>query len=260
MDFTIGTSRWTGVAKILNREHGIPSTSCPGKELDYITDQAIALVKHHRYNNNDNTFVYITAGLTNLTEKVSYGYGRNRYQEVMFYEEVMTAVNRVYDSFERSRDRILMGQGVVPVYSTVVPMSFWDWNYARLCQGKTTRIDHVEDYLVMQADHEEAIVELNNKIRTLNARYDLLTPRIANYVFQKKGADQPHRLRHNRLVDGVHPTDDTINAWTEEILSTMSLNHVRANLDFNDSWVSQPENRFNLIDISDSEDNLDSMC
>ena len=252
MEFSVGTSRWTQPAKVLSEEHGIPSLSFPGKELDFITDKAIALVKKHRYDLWDNTFVYVTAGLTNLTEKVTHGYGRRRYQEVLFYEESMTAVGRVFDSFVNSRDKIL-SHSIIPVYSTVAPMSFWDWNYSRLCQEKTTRLDHTEDYLVMQGDLEEAIIELNNKIREMNAQYSLLTPRIADYVFQKKGANDPHRFRHNRFVDGVHPDPDTVKAWTKEMLGTMSVNHVKINHDFYTA-VHHPSQEFDLIDISDHED------
>ena len=96
--YTIGTSRWSRPAEILQKDFYIPSKSFPGKDLAYITDQAIDIVKAGGYDpHTDPAFVYITAGITDITEKVTYGYGNNKYQEVLFYEEVMKAADRVYE-------------------------------------------------------------------------------------------------------------------------------------------------------------------
>ena len=225
--YSVGTSRWAGPAKILQNDHGIPSVAFPGKNLEFITDQAIDMVKASGYNHkSDPAFVYITAGITDLTERVTYGYGDNKYQEVLFYEDIEVATNRVYAEYEKSQVKLLGVHGIMPVYSTVAPMSFWDWNYARLVQGKTSSLYHIEDYWVMQEDLEECIIELNNRIRELNTCSFpfFLTPRISDIVFQKKGADQPHRFRHNRFVDGVHPNNETVKKWAKEMLLTMTNN------------------------------------
>ena len=223
--YTIGTSRWSRPAEILQKDFYIPSKSFPGKDLAYITDQAIDIVKAGGYDpHTDPAFVYITAGITDITEKVTYGYGNNKYQEVLFYEEVMKAADRVYEEYSKSHDKLLRKNGIIPIYSSIAPMSFWDWNYARLVQGKTTGLHHIEDYWVMQEDLEECVVEINNRIREMNTRNGFLTPRIGDYVFQKKGAGEPYRFRQNRLVDGVHPNSDTVDKWVEDMILCIDKN------------------------------------
>ena len=226
--YTYGTSRWTEPAKILNDKYNIPSKAYPGKDLEFITQRVIDRVKSDGvYDPKANpAFVYITAGLTDVTEKVTYGWDSNRYQEVIFYEDISKAVDRVMNEFHKSSHKLFELNGIMPVYSTVAPMSFWDWNYMRLCQGKTSALYHVEDYWVMQEDLEDCIIEINNRIREMNANISphTLTPRIADQVFQKKGANQPHRFRHNRLVDGVHPDGEVVDKWVQEMVDTIDKN------------------------------------
>ena len=229
--YSVGTSRWVEPAKTLNKNYNIPSAAFPGKDLFFITNRAIDMVKSDPagYDPKLNpAFVYITAGLIDLTEKVTYGRGANRYQEIMFYEDITAAANRVMKEYENSSFKLLGQNGIIPVYSTITPMSFWDWNYARLVQGKTSALHHIEDYWVMQEDLEECIVDINNRIREMNSNTfpgcGFLTPRIADYVFQKKGADQPFRFRHNRLTDGVHPDSETVKNWVKEMVNTIDKN------------------------------------
>ena len=78
----------TGALLILSSSYNISSAAFPGKNLAFITEKAISMVKSDPagYSHTLNpAFVYITAGLTDLTEKVTYGTGSNRYQEVIFY-------------------------------------------------------------------------------------------------------------------------------------------------------------------------------
>lgn len=225
--YSTGTSRWEGPADILKNKYNIPSKAFPGKDLEFITDKVISKVKSDGYCPETNpAFVYITAGLTDLTEKVTYGWGSKRYQEVVFYEDITKAADRVIAEYQKSSYKLFYENGILPIYSTVTPMSFWDWNYLRLCQGKTSALYHIEDYWVMQEDLEECIIDINNRIRELNSNIfpDMLTPRIADYVFQKKGADQPHRFRHNRLVDGVHPDSEVVDKWVKEMVNTIDKN------------------------------------
>ena len=227
--FSVGTSRWSGPAQILSSSYNIPSAAFPGKNLAFITEKAISMVKSDPagyIHTLSPAFVYITAGLTDLTEKVTYGTGSNRYQEVIFYEDVDKAAERIIEEYEHSRFRLLGKNGIIPVFSGITPMSFWDWNYARLCQGKTSALHHVEDYWIMQEDLEDCIITINNRIREINAQTfpGLLTPRISDEVFQKKGADKPYRFRHNRLVDGVHPDSEVVDKWVLEMVKTIDKN------------------------------------
>ena len=225
--YSVGTSRWEGPANILKSKYNIPSKAFPGKDLEFITDKAINMITSGGYcPATDPAFVYITAGLTDLTEKITYGWDSDRYQEVVFYEDMTKAADRVMGEYRKSSHKLFAVNGILPIYSTITPMSFWDWNYVRLCQGKTKALYHIEDYWVMQEDLEECIIDIKNKIRELNANIfpHMLTPRIADVVFQKKGADQPHRFRHNRLVDGVHPDSEVVNKWVQEMVDTMDKN------------------------------------
>ena len=56
------------------------------------------------------------------------------------------------------------------------------------------------------------------------ANLNATVSRIADYVFQKKGADQPRRFRHNRLVDGVHPDSEVVDKWVKEMVNTIDKN------------------------------------
>ena len=52
-------------------------------------------------------FVYITAGFTDLTEKITYGWDGNHYQEVVFYEDMTKAAERVMGEYRKSSHFLL---------------------------------------------------------------------------------------------------------------------------------------------------------
>lgn len=189
----------------------------PGGSLERLTDEAVQMVKQQ--NAVDTNFVYVIGGLPDTTEKIR----DYDYEEVIYSGTPAETVLNMENRFSRCAMDILQS-GAVPCLATVAPMSLETWNGTRLQQGKTTHLIHHRHYSDMQSLHQSAIIQLNRKIININQHINVQTPLLASHLIQKRGSNQGHRFRANRLVDGCHPDQEVIDQWVMELNRVALIN------------------------------------
>ena len=223
MDFVVSTSRGRGI--IMDKdEYG---TILPGADIADLTAEALRMIEtgatedHHWP-----VVVYMIGGLPDSVTKVVDFYKGVKYEEVFFTGNPITTAVNLNSTIRAIMDSISL-TGAIPIYSTIAPMSFSTWNSIRLEQGKTSHLLHHREYDNMQELHNDTIAYVNSAIAESNRIRGLSTPHLASQVLQKRGMDQPYRFRHNRLVDGCHPTHDVVQKWKTEVMTTVQITRAR---------------------------------
>ena len=217
MDQVVATSRGRGI--------DVNGTVLPGADLVELTAEAIRLIKTRATQDVDwPVITYMIGGLPDSVTKVVDYYGGMKYEEVIFPGSPLNTAADVLSTIRASMDSISVNTGAIPIYATIAPMSVETWNNTRMKQGKTSHLLHFREYANMQELHNETIVYINSAIVDINRSRGLSTPHFASQVLQKRGMDMPYRFRHNRLVDGCHPTESVIAKWKEEMTTTITRN------------------------------------
>ena len=230
MDFSVGTSRFRDIVDHFWYEDSLPGQCLPGAKVPKLIEEALSILSITGYGKRRDSIVYVGGGLPDITTMIR-GPG---YQEVVCLEAPLEAANRVMRLIEDGAALIYQA-GAVPVFTTCTPMNLTNWNYSRLSQGKTSHLNYHQDYLTMQTNHEESIKILNSYIDRLNFHYHMQTPRLANYVFQKRGEGLGFRFRQNRLSeDGCHPTPATVDEWIKIMREAMDTNRIRFQSHYSD--------------------------
>ena len=228
MDLVVSTSRGRGIVTTEDHKDGDHDGAIlPGKDIPELTAVAINLIKTRATKDTDwPVVVYMIGGLPDSVEKVVDFYQRVKYEEVIYTGSPINTASDIMSTIRASMDAIYLN-GAIPIFSTIAPMSFQTWNHVRLEQGKTSHLLHYKEYENMQELHNETIVYVNSAIVDINRSRGLSTPHLASQILQKRGMDMPYRFRHNRLVDGCHPTDTVLIKWKEEMKETILLNRSR---------------------------------
>ena len=176
--------------------------SIPGagvsKMEDLIQD---CIIMHHGEDYNGKMHIYISAGLCDVTTKLK---ARN-------YEEIIFETNRCEELVAQTKTslqhihQMALKEDVIPIFTTIYPMSLKDWNITRLHQNKTSFLSYQNDYINMQNHLEASIEELNKFIVQLNVTIGMSTPLIHKHLvhYRSKGNTT---YKFNLLIDGCHPS------------------------------------------------------
>jgi lysophospholipase L1-like esterase len=198
----IGDSRVKGF-----KEHALTyklsdNWSKPGARINQMEDLIRdCIIMHHGEDSYKNSLhIYISAGICDITKRLK-GKG---------YEEVIVNLNEIESTkckIIRSLNDIqkfTLNEGATPIFTTIYPMSLHDWNNNRLCQRKTTNLQHVELYPKMQTKMEEMIREVNTHIININVNIGVATPLIHKHLVHNRGKGNSS-YKFNMLNDGCHP-------------------------------------------------------
>ena len=222
MDLVVSTSRGRGI--ITSNDDG---SVLPGADIAELTAEAIRLINSRATEDHHwPVLVYLIGGLPDSVNKVVDFYQGVKYEEVFCTGSPITTAVEVMSTIQASMDSIIQ-TGAVPIFSTIAPMSFHTWNHVRLEQGKTSHLLHFKEYESMQEIHYQALTYINSAIVDINRIRGWSTPHLASQILQKRGMDRPYRFRHQRLVDGCHPTDYVIGKWKVEMQTTIQTNRSR---------------------------------
>ena len=145
------------------------------------------------------------------------------YQEVLFTDTKEQAVHRLSATLQSVESQI-KNAGATPIFCTICPGSLHDWNHKRYQDRVTSHLLHTEEYPAMQQELNQAIVEINNKIRSINSANGIFTPRIADTIVKNPGKNKAPRFHFSRLKDGVHPPMALKKKWAGLILEAIEQN------------------------------------
>ena len=226
MDHIAGSSRARQLVDHFWYEHGIPGESYGGYRIPDLVQEGKRMLRLTGYNRRPDTLLYIIGGMPDLTTRLREGRGANRYEEVIFNEDVEEVVDRVAEQYRRA-SREIKSMNVTPVFATISPIHLRSWNLMRLAQRKTVRLYHAENYRHMQTQHELCVQMINRHISAINDENGLQTPRLAKHVLQKRGKNKNYRFRSDRFEDGCHPSQDLVERWVRELQECMDVNRIR---------------------------------
>ena len=190
-----------------------------GGRLHALTSEAITELRKLNNGQPKSHFVYIIGGMPDTTTKLR-GF---KYEECVDLRPSQETIHNLFMSIGQSAHDILENGGI-PCFSTVIPMSFHSWNNHRLQQNVTSYLKYEHLCPEMQAKHEGNIIEINKLILERNQEIGVKTPQLATHLLQKRGAGKPYRFRANRLPDGCHADEETIQCWIRDINASITSN------------------------------------
>ena len=189
----------------------------PGAPLDFLSSQALSLLSS--IPNPEQHNIYFMAGYCDLTRKINQG----RYKEVIFSQNPAQAISKLSSRLFKISESIKR-TGAKPIFCTIPPGSIRKWNETRLDQNKTSHLMHQHDYQRMQDNLNEAILEINRIIISINESNSVQTPHIASTIISKPGQNKNHRFHFGRLSDGVHPKPSLKNKWARTLSNCIISN------------------------------------
>ena len=223
MEFNVGTSRFYDIVDYFWYEEGIPGEAYGGFKIPQLITKGLEILRITGYHRRNDNIMYFGGGMPDITVRTKSRF----YEEVTHQGDPQTLVDNLMAQIEEGATWI-KAAGATPVFCTVCPMDFSLWNNHRFNIGKTNRLIHSHHYSEMQNLHQDTIHLLNNRIIEFNMENEMCTPKLAKFVFQKKGENLPYRLRHSRLKeDGVHPTEDTIGMWVRCMRDIFEMNRMK---------------------------------
>ena len=254
MEFNVGTSRFYDIVNYFWYEEGIPGEAYGGYKIPQLITKGLDILRVTGYYRRNDSIMYFGGGMPDVTVRTK----KWLYEEVTHQGDPETLVDGVMEHIAEGATMI-KAAGATPVFCTVCPMDISMWNYHRLAVGKTNRLRNTHQYSEMQILHQDTIHMLNNRIIAFNTENGMHTPKLAKYVFQKKGANLPYRLRLPRLKeDGVHLTEDTTGMWVRCMRDAFDINRMKL---YNKPDFCESSPRFDGPDdaphTSDAEGDID---
>lgn len=225
MNIIIGASRCRDLDKLepLKSDQTVEVWSRGGAKYDDMKD---LINQHYIYHHGGaplirgQTHFYIVAGLCDITKKLS-----NRstnYQEVIYIEPFQETIDRVKSSILKLRS-LIISQGSIPIFCTIVPQHLSSWNTSRFDQNKTSQLNYSSSYEHMQTRLMDTTKALNVFLLELNQTLNLSTPCLHRSVMhnQKKGKTY---FQHTLLVDGCHASAKVKESWAAGIGGAITRN------------------------------------
>jgi hypothetical protein len=144
--------------------------------------------------------IYISAGICDLTKRLR----GPKYEEVIVdIAESESTKDKILKSLN-DLQKFALKEGATPIFTTIYPMSLFDWNNKRLNQNKTTNLRYVEDYPIMQTKMEQMIKDVNAHIVRISVNIGVATPLIHKHLVHNRGKGNTS-FKYNLLSDGCHP-------------------------------------------------------
>ena len=145
---------------------------------------------------------YILAGICSITTRVVNR--RQQYEETSLNMEENIVDNTIcaIDDLQRA----MLREDLTPIFCTILPLHFMEWNATRLNQGKTLFLSHAEQYEDMQEALQHILVEINSKIAEIYRNLNMATPSIHRTLQHNRGHGRLLSYKYNQLVDGCHPS------------------------------------------------------
>ena len=223
MNIIVATSRGRGLSALEQRQDTVMSIT-PGGETEDLVQTAIKELEKLQPADTPHR-VYFVSGLPDVTTKLKrrfYLHGKLRkYQEVIFPESPTEAHDRVMGLICQAEADIRRHHAI-PVFTTITPSSLIKWNLHRLHGQFTTHLNYRGQYHHMQDNLHKAVQELNRSIHILNSSNGVVTPKLAQHIMYTRRGHW--RYRYGKLVDGVHGTKKTNEAWTKIMTDVMDKN------------------------------------
>lgn len=228
MNIIVANSRGSNLAPIAASWPNTQMRAMSGADLNRMANAALSMMAANKTRQPHH--VYFIDSINDLTQKESDQY----YQEVIFMESPSEAIARIKTKHTTITNSIINAGGI-PCFSTITPVSLQDWNHSRLYEinvrtnrPKTSHLLHFHHYDDMQELLKDAIVEINKDIIASNNNLDMFTPKLAEEILYKAGKKRKtHRAMFNRLDDGIHPSKDTILAWSQTLQQAIITNRKR---------------------------------
>ena len=175
--------------------------SLPGagvrKMEDLIQD---CIIMHHGEDYCGKMHIYISAGLCDLTTRLK----TRHYEEIIFETVKCDEIKLQTKASLQHIHQFAIKEDVIPIFTTIYPMSLNDWNMNRLHQNKTSYLNYQDDYISMQNSLQALIEDLNKFIVQLNLSIGMTTPLIHKHLVHYRGkGNTTYKL--NLLIDGCHP-------------------------------------------------------
>ena len=166
------------------------------------------------------------AGLPDLTTKLRST--TQRYEEVVFKEEIEHAVTRMISLIIETHEKVL-ASGAKAVFCPIIPMKISLWNLTRLQQKKTKTLDFESDYPLMQSNLHFAVTRINQFIVTLNAGQHMSTPFIDSNLISSLTRKPPlflprYRFCYSQFPDGCHINEKIAQKWAVILVQAMLAN------------------------------------
>ena len=223
MDLIMTTSRGKGLEHHLSPDNfNIPKRiiTISGASLDTLTSEATRIINTHPTPHKIHT--YFKAGIPDITSKIN----DVGYEEVIFIDNAETAHHNFMTKIKNTKE-IISATKSIPCFATIAPMSLHTWNTTRMSQHKTQYLIHHNYYEDMQSLLIQAIIKINASIIQINDESNMHTPKLGTRILHKQSSSRDaHRTRYGRLVDGLHPNDETKIHWAGDILQSIMINRV----------------------------------
>lgn len=152
--------------------------------------------------------VILAAGINDLSYRLRHG-------EVVF-DESRNHVLHIEVALREFEIRVRHHGCEKVVFATISPMDFGWWNAISRSHGRVRDLDYSEYYPDMQQSFVETLRQVNSAIIEMNIRRQSPTPMLHFDVVDARGHEK-QRVTWTRLVDGLHPTGETIDLWTKRL-------------------------------------------
>ena len=223
IDLIMTTSRGKGLENHLSSNNFITPKriiTISGASLDTLTSEALRIINTHPTPQKIHT--YFIAGIPDITSRIR----DVGYEEVIFIDNVETAHHNFMTQVKNTKETIAFTNSI-PCFATIAPMSFYTWNTTRMNQHKTQYLIHHNYYEDKQSLLTQVIIKINASIIETNDESNMHTPKLGTPILHKQNSSRDsHRTRYGRLVDGLHPIEETKIHWAGDILQSIMINRV----------------------------------
>ena len=201
-------SRGSKFQTIIDREVQRRHSSCTikveftrGGTIESITEKGLKLLKEKHYD-----ACYLFAGVNDLTKQYAKRYC------VLSYDNIPNLVDSITNDFETARSKLIE---LIPntIICHLIGISLADYN--KLDEGVMSQDQKI---INMSTYH------VNHAINSMNSDRNAIGPWLSDSIHANINGRHVHK--YARLIDGLHPTDQTLKIWANKIITSIETLHV----------------------------------
>lgn len=172
----------------------------PGARISSIIHNAkTKLSRRHNFN-----LVLIIGGINDMSKLV---YSPSKHA-LPRYGNMAELIDQTLETIRLSMYDLRASINVPAVLSTIAGMEFSKYSP-----------DYADLLCSIQRDFNQAVIQVNHRIRGINRLANLNTLNLAYPVHRCKGRRGRYTTQYSFLFDGLHPSEDLLERWAQSILN-----------------------------------------
>ena len=199
-----GSKFQTTIDLELQRRHSTCSIKVEyvrGGTIETVTEKGLKLLKERHYD-----ACYLFAGVNDLTKQYAKRYC------VLSYYDIPSLVDSITDEYETARSKLLKLTPNI-IICHLIGISLADYN--KLDEGG---MSHDQKIINMSTYH------VNHAINSMNSDRNAIGPWLSDSIHANINGRHVHK--YARLIDGLHPTDQTLKIWAKKIITSIETLHI----------------------------------